>query len=77
MNEWKSTITRTELLDWIAFYERHPFDDYHRFVRPAALVSASLGGGNVMDRIKWLQPAPDDGMTDADMNTLRAFGIKR
>jgi hypothetical protein len=78
VSEWKSVITRAELLDWIAFYERHPFDDYNRFLRPAALVSTALGGGNVRERLEWLQPTPgDDMLTDADMNTLRAFGLRK
>lgn len=65
-------------MDWIAFYERYPFDDYNRYHRPAALVAASIGGGDVPKLLEWLQPAPvDDSLSDADVTTLRAFGLRR
>jgi len=71
-------MSRTEFLAWLAFYELHPFDDFHRFHRPAALIAASMGGGSIDDRLDWLQPPPPPLVqySDADMNTFKAFGIK-
>jgi hypothetical protein len=76
--EWKQAMSEAEFLSWVEFYRLQPFDDFHRFHRPAALVSASLGGGDVQARLDWL--APDrgtEGLTDADINTLKAFGFTR
>lgn len=73
-------MTLPEFRSWVDFYELHPFDDYHRFHRPAALVSCSLGGGNTAERLEWLAPKPsvDDGnLSEADVNTLRAFGLRK
>lgn len=72
-------MSRAEFLRWRQFHALYPFDDMHRFYRPAALVAGALGGGGpqaMRDRLQWLQPDPrTDGMSEADMNTLRAFGI--
>lgn len=73
-------MTRVEFKAWRDFYKLWPFDDFHRFHRPAALIASSLGGGDIVKQMAWLQPdvqAVDDSqMTDADRNTLSAFGIK-
>lgn len=70
-------MTQPEFLAWREFYCNFPFDDFHRFHRPAALVAQSMGGGDMQERLNWLQPDPRNaGMTEADMNTLRAFGYK-
>mgnify|MGYP000148990265 CR=1 FL=1 len=44
----------------------------------APIAPARLGGaGPVLDRLEWLQPEPKvEGYTDADLNTLKAFGFK-
>jgi len=42
------------------------------------MISQSVAGGEISTRLQWLQP--DRLMadaTDADMNTLKAFGFKR
>lgn len=40
------------------------------------MISVSLGGGTVADRLQWLQPEPiPDGMTEADFNTFKALGF--
>jgi hypothetical protein len=76
--EWKAIMDQPEFLTWVEHFKLYPFDDYHRFHRPAALVSASLGGGDVRDRLEWLAPDPlIDEMTDADMATLKAFGFTK
>lgn len=73
-------MSHAEFAAWVDFYERHPFDDYHRFHRPAALVACSLGGGDASEKLEWLQPQPKEdagNLSDADLNTLRAFGLRK
>lgn len=70
-------MTQAEFLTWIEFYKLYPFDDFHRFYRPAALISRSMAGGEIQPLLDWMQPDPrNSGMGDADMATLRAFGFK-
>jgi hypothetical protein len=73
---------------WIAFYKLYPFDDLHRYHRPAALISYSAAtafGPSSMkfqERLEFLQPSKqvsasnDRQYSEADMNTLRAFGFQ-
>lgn len=69
-------MSRQEFLDWIRFYRSWPFDDAHRYHRPAALIAQRLGGGDINELIEFLQPpALPDGMSIAEFNTLRAFGM--
>lgn len=71
-------MPQAEFEAWIEFYRLHPFDDVHRFHRPAALVSASMTGGEIQAKLNWLQPdASTADLTDADMTTLNAFGYTR
>jgi hypothetical protein len=70
-------MTQSEYLSWLEFYRNEPFDDYHRFHRPAALVSVSMSGGDVQERLDWLRPdAAADGWSEADLRTMKAFGVK-
>lgn len=55
-------LTPAEVTRWRRFYERWPFDDLHRYYRPAALVSAALHVGDsaaltelVEARLEWLE----------------------
>jgi len=71
-------MTQKEFESWINFYSMHPFDDFHRFHRPAALISRSFSGADIADLLEWLQPQPkDETYSDADLNTFKALGIKR
>lgn len=71
-------MSQAEFLEWIKFYRLFPFDDMHRYHRPAALIAQSMAGGDVKQKLDWLMPEPvPEGMTVADYNTLKAFGIKR
>ena len=67
-------MTQAEFESWVRFYELAPFDDLHRYHRPAALTARSLGGGDAGKMIEWLIDAVPE-FSDADANTLRAFGI--
>jgi len=69
-------MTQPEFLRWMEFYRLFPFDDMHRYHRPAALISQSMAGGEIRDKLDWLQPdARNDGLNEADMATLRAMGF--
>jgi hypothetical protein len=77
-------MSRAEFERWREFYVAHPFDDLHRFHRPAALVSAALGGGDIEKRLAWLAPdvaqgggAGGAGWTEADINTFKALGMTK
>jgi hypothetical protein len=76
--ELQACMSQVEFLAWIEFYRCYPFDDFHRYYRPAALISQSLAGGDMRAQLNWLQPDPANAeMNEADMNTLQAFGFKR
>jgi hypothetical protein len=73
-------MTQAEFHNWVDFYRAFPFDDLHRFHRPAALIAAT-GAKDTQaayeSSINFLQPDPrNEGLSDADMNTMRAFGYR-
>lgn len=69
-------MTQDEFLAWAAFYREQPFDDLHRFHRPAALVAASMSG-DLRAKLEFLAPEPvPEGLQASDLATLRAFGIQ-
>lgn len=70
-------MTQAEFEGWRAYFRQHPFDDFHRFHRPAAMVARALGGPATTETLRWLAPEPNPpGMSDADVRTLAAFGLK-
>lgn len=82
--EWKASMSAPEFRRWVEFYNLSPFDDLHRYHRPAALVAASMGGAEIADQIRWLRNGPepaaaindgDEKYSDADRATLQAFGL--
>lgn len=76
MTELQATMLHAEFQAWGEFYRLYPFDDMHRYHRPAALVSVSMGGGEVQERLDWLQPPSwASDYSSADIRTLRAFGL--
>jgi hypothetical protein len=76
VGELQSAMTQAEFLAWVQFYRLYPFDDYHRYYRPAALVSQSMGGGDVKERLDWLQPDPTySGYSEAEVRSFKAHGI--
>ncbi|MFC3340011.1 phage tail assembly protein T [Paracandidimonas soli] len=73
-------MSYVEFCDWVAFYVAHPFDDEHRYHRPAALIAQSLAGGEMNEKLRWLKGAivDDDSMIDgefseADRRTIAAL----
>lgn len=67
-------MTQAEFTDWCDFFALYPFDDFHRFHRPAALVSIGMAGGEIAERLEWLQPDPSmTGLSEVDRSILKAF----
>lgn len=50
-------MTFDEFLAWKGFYRLFPFDDFHRFHRPAAMIAGSMSG-DLEGKLDWLAPAP-------------------
>lgn len=68
-------MTPAEFRAWVDFYVGQPFDDLHRYHRPAALVAASFSG-KLEEKLEWLAPSQgSDEYTDADLRTMKAFGF--
>lgn len=72
-------MSQSEFERWAQFYEMAPFDDLHRFHRPAALLAVKMAGGEIADMLEWLQDEKSFGdgeLSTADLKTLAAFGVK-
>ncbi|AZW31502.1 hypothetical protein CS343_15145 [Bordetella bronchiseptica] len=69
-------MSQDEFNRWKAFYLLNPFDDLHRYHRPAALVSSSIGG-DFRERLEVLCRPIQGEHESADEATLRAFGLGR
>jgi hypothetical protein len=74
-------MAQPEFLEWVEFFKLYPFDDHHRYHRPAALgfASAFLPEARtqaIEDALRWLSP-PNDEYSDADLATMRAMGFKK
>lgn len=72
-------MTHSEFVSWQEYYDETPFDDHHRFHRPAVLVSSSMAGGDAQAKLDFLvPPKPSDSgeYSEADLKTLEAFGMK-
>lgn len=77
VKEWQAVMTQVEFEQWVAFYNQQPFDDLHRYHRPAALIARSMWGGDVDKMLDWLAPpVENDEYSAADLATLKAFGVK-
>jgi hypothetical protein len=77
--ELQERMSQRELQAWREFYRLYPFDDRHRFHRPAAALARAIGGQGITTAsiIEWLQPDPRNvDLTSADLATLQAFGFK-
>lgn len=77
IKEWQDAIDAPELADWIEFYRLFPFDDMHRFYRPAALLTKAQGVKASMSEImRILQPDPlplGDGYDDDAQDRARSL----
>ena len=73
--ELQARMSQAEFGAWVAFYRQQPFDDLHRYHRPAALVAASMSG-EFKDRLAFLAPEPvPAGYAPSELATFAAFGI--
>lgn len=72
-------MSYTEFLRWFDFYQMNPFDDLHRYHRPAALVASSMCGEEVYKLVQWLHPdyakPAESEYSEADLNTFKALGM--
>lgn len=67
-------MSEIEFQTWIEFYKDFPFDDVHRYYKPAAMVAA-VHNRNFEDNMDFLQPVQiPDGMTTADYSVLKTLG---
>lgn len=73
-------MSASEFQAWKAFYAMYPFDDLHRYHRPAAMVAAAWGG-KYKQLIDFLAPEPEIDMpssenskfSKADIATMNAM----
>lgn len=74
--EWKEAMSLNEFSKWCAFYRYHPFDDFHRYHRPAALI-ATHGGNQMQAALDWLSPPQmQEGIDSIGLSVMRALGVK-
>jgi hypothetical protein len=76
IGQMRASMTQREFSSWVEFYRLFPFDDKHRFHRPAALI-ASAYSGKYDDRIEFLSPEPKpEGYSKVDMSIMKALGVR-
>lgn len=76
-------MSYVEFYDWVEFYKDFPFDDFHRYQRPAALIAAATGANGKIENqavekiLNWLQPEQiPEGLNAADMSIIKVMGGK-
>lgn len=70
-------MTADERASWIEYYKLFPFDDLHRYHRPAAFIRSGLVG-KFEDALEFLQPEPmNEGLIQSDLSIMRAMGFTR
>ena len=82
VSELKQRMSYAEFVRWAAFYERHPFDDFHLQTLPAALQICATNGAKFDEVLDILlsrpeptpEPKPDEKPFDIDMSIFAAFG---
>lgn len=78
VSEWKRSMSAAEFVRWCSYYRQSPFDDRHRYMRPAALIAAGVyrskkGPEYFLD---YLQPR-ESSYSSVDESVFRAFGVKK
>ena len=73
-------MSQAEYYRWVEHYKQFPFDDMHRYHRPAALVATSMSGAKVETLLVWLAPSYNDSVEEsdysqADLATFKALGL--
>lgn len=73
-------MSYSEFLRWFDFYQMNPFDDLHRYHRPAALIASSMCGEEVEKLVEWLHPdyakSAKSEFSEEDLQTFQALGLK-
>lgn len=65
-----------EYMRWQQFYLQNPFDDLHRYHRPAAFVAANMSGADIKKSLDFLvnrQVDDAQGLSDVDLSILNLF----
>lgn len=72
--EWQAVMSHSEFQCWMEFARHNPFDDLHRYHRPASLLAASKGYPQ-QAALDWLHPPrlPDD-IDSIGLSVMRALG---
>jgi hypothetical protein len=74
-------MSQAEFERWFAFYQMHPFDDLHRYHRPAALIARTMAGGDIGEMLEWLHPNylvdRETGYSEEDLRTFKALGLEK
>lgn len=75
-------MTSSEYRGWIDYFDRHPFDDLHRYHRPALADTLIRGGVEFDAALQWAggtTPEAPREMTpeEADAITMRTLGVSR
>lgn len=78
IQELQAAMGQDEFEAWKAYYRLWPFDDYHRFHRPAGLVAASMSG-ELEAKLDWLAgdriKAPElTEISEVDRSVMAALG---
>jgi len=84
VGELQRDMTRKEFESWKEFYALRPFDDLHRFHRPAAVIAHSMGGGKDIGKtidilvnerkvIEGMEKELAEGFSEADKATIKAL----
>ena len=73
-------MSAQEFMRWQQFYLQSPFDDMHRYHRPAAWVSAHMSGAKITDSLEFLinnltkSQADAGGLSEVDLSILNLLG---
>lgn len=67
-------MTIVEFRRWRDFYLDNPFDDHHRYHRPAALVANQMSGIDFKKALEISENKPEEEMSDVDASIFKILG---
>lgn len=84
VGELQRDMTNREFESWKEFYRMRPFDDKHRYHRPAAVIAHAMGGSKEIERtidmlvnedkrVAELEKEIDGEFSEADKATIKAL----
>jgi hypothetical protein len=68
-------MSQREFEAWAAYYRARPFDDEHRYQKPAALVAA-VGSKSSKPLGYWVDFLIPPKVSEVDASVFRAFGME-